>query len=866
MNERGSRYHRPASQDDDPWRHHRSQSQPMTTIAPADNPYDFDFAGGNGRAMDHRHYRSSDWDSRDISYDGHSYSQQIRSSDYAYAAAAAAHTREIDNNYFHRHGQFPSIERVAHTPINRDNANHRNDNVIRTKIGRATKHRAKHDLPGPAGAWFRQQKQKRATKRQQNHDVTNKNMKMAIVSLSNKSTVLNNENSKEIDTTITAQPLACTSHSAQNIDNEVRGRREEQIIRQPLRILTIDREDDADSPSVSSPNNGGDGYHSKRQQQQSLFHDHSSDLHECNAWNVMCKTLDRVVPPLHHVLSSFSFSCSSSCREMKKCDREPTDTSSSAYSSVATYYKNILRTNIPHDYALICEVHEGKYDVCHCFKSALHAEGGAVLHTDDLRIPLLVGYVASVQCHAHSDWTALLVDEMYSVGTNGKGGGGFRNSSSANTTRGIVCWIEERLVKQYPNYIRPGAVWMLEGAKLALFTSACEEEDDDNSDDNNNDICGNGNTNNITGSDTSPSTDNARRRAGVNSIDRMILAGESSLVYAWTPEEVFTDADFVVLTEKRFNLGLPHEVEERLIGMVEKGQCRDANDDLRNNRTVEIKAVGISLGQSGHMNTLQPAELVNDHSSHANKTVDVRSHKETNSESSGDELFVLMQVSRKDVAQCEVQGKGIDLNEDDHGSLKIAQAKQPLLLPSPSATTAEEITLLPRPTIHGKARPVTSESISSMPPDHDDISPVHPVGKDTDPKNSNDEARHPEFKLNNFVNDGKMDTTSCMSIEIAQTPIAKHGTNLQREIYTGNDSFDDMLDEAVTPCGTNHCRDHPSLPVQKTTDTPSQSPFANKMNTHINYVASNAPGDCGATLLFDSLDGDDLDCLSEEDD
>ncbi len=844
MNERGSKYNPP-----DPWRHHRSQS-PMT----------------------------SDWDSRDIRYDGHSYAQQIRSSDYAHAAAAAAHTREIDNN-FHSHGQFPSIGRAAPIPINSDNANRRNNHVIPTKIGRAAKHRAKHDLPGPAGAWFRQQKQKRATKRQQKHDAT----KMAVISLSDKSKVLNNEKSREDDTAFIAQPLACTSSSAQNIDNAVGERRGEKLITQPLGILTPDPlQQQQQQQSHSSPGKaiGEDEIDSpsKRQQQQLSFHDHSSDLHECNAWNVMCKTLDRVVPPLHHVLSSFSFSCSSSssslCREMEKCDRGPTraSSSSSAYSSVATYYKNILRTNIPDNYALICEVHGGKYDVCHCFNSALHAERGAVLHTDDLRIPLLVGYVASVQCHAHSDWTALLVDEMYSVGTNGKGGGGKR-SSSTNATRGIVCWIEERLVKQHPNYIRPGAVWMLEGAKLALFTSACEEEDDDDCDDNNNDIYGNGNANTITGSDTSPSTDNARRR-GVNSIDRMILAGESSLVYAWTPEESFTDADFVVLTEKRFNLGLPHEVEEGLIGMVEKGRCRDVNDDLRNNRAVEIKAVGSSLGQSGHVNTFQPAELVNDHSSHAIKTLDVRSRSEStasheiNSKSSGDELLMLMQVSHKDVAQCEDQGQGIDLNEDDHGSLKIAQAKEPLLPPSPSATTAEEIILLPRPTIHGKARPVTSESISSIPPDHDDVSSVHQVGKDTDLENSNDEARLPEPKLNNSINDGKMNTTYCNSTEIAQTPIANHGSNVQLEICTGNDSFDDMLDEefAVTPCGTNQCKDGPSIPVQTTNDTPPHPPFANKMNTNINYVASNVPGTCGASLLFDSLDGDDLDCLSEEDD
>jgi hypothetical protein len=84
---------------------------------------------------------------------------------------------------------------------------------------------------------------------------------------------------------------------------------------------------------------------------------------------------------------------------------------------------------------------------------------------------------------------------------------------------------------------------MLEGVKLALFTSASEDDDEDEND------CDGGNdgshysnstmnrTTTATGTDISPSTDNARRRGGTNNIDRMILTGESTMMYAWTPEE-----------------------------------------------------------------------------------------------------------------------------------------------------------------------------------------------------------------------------------------------------------------------------------------------------------------------------------------
>ena len=217
---------------------------------------------------------------------------------------------------------------------------------------------------------------------------------------------------------------------------------------------------------------------------------------------LVCSTRDRVVPPSYLMRSVH-----------------------------INVYKSLLRRRLQDNFALIHEIHEGLYDTNHL---------SADLHKSDLSLPLLVGYVHSVQCHAHSDWTALLVDEMHSVvGTNGP----------AVCNRGVLCWLEERLVKQHAQWIRPGAVWLLEGANLALFPTNVdggEEEEQEQQIDTNA-------TNGQQSSDTNLANANSN-------IDRMILVGESSLVFAWTPEEAssaFTNDELVPLNDRRNNIRMP---------------------------------------------------------------------------------------------------------------------------------------------------------------------------------------------------------------------------------------------------------------------------------------------------------------------
>lgn len=342
---------------------------------------------------------------------------------------------------------------------------------------RAAKRRYRHDLPGPAGAWFQQHKQKNKRK-------------------------YNTDKIKEVDAEAKSAENDTPSKDAKKTDK------------------------------VSAQHN------------VQLYKDYSSQLHDCNAWNLMCLTHERIVPKF----SSFS--------NMIDEDKD----------SAASLYKNLLRNVVPRNHSLIHEIHSGQYDVHHLSPS---------IHTNDLSIPLLFGYVASISCHTHSDWTAVLVDESFSCG------GG----------RGVTCWLEEKLVKRHPGWIRPGVVWMLDRAKLALFASQ-EESDDDSNDIND------GKTN-----DTSPSTEAAR---GGKAIDRMICVGEASLVYAWTPEEAsqfFTDDQFTTLLERRCNIDLETGAE------ITKGQGHANDHDLIErvpiterldfNRDEHVRTIGDSKKKTG---------------------------------------------------------------------------------------------------------------------------------------------------------------------------------------------------------------------------------------------------------------------------
>ena len=458
------------------------------------------------------------------------------------------------------------------------NNNGTNGNNINTANNstrkRAAKRRVKHDLPGPAGNWFRTQNntKRKQKKRSKSAAALLVDKKKGAVMVKKEKGLQKNDNSgggKDQSINNVDQ-----NNGSNNDTSDVHNNTQQSQQQQTQQIEdTEDNEDGIKSdPENIKPDPDDDTYgggnKKQQQQQKQLFHDHSSHLHESSTWNTMCTTLSRIVPPSNLLLSS----------------------NTNAFST----YKHLLRSNIPkEEYALIYEIHEGLYDTNHVGPNSLETSDEGIIEGDnvDLLIPkTLVGYVASIQCHAHSDWTAVLVDEMHSVSncsTSGSSGAnGNESGSNNNIGKGIICWIEERIVKQHAAWIRPGAVWMLEGAKLALFASTIndDEEDVEQYDDSGNI------SNNTSGNmDVSQSTDNARSGT---SIDRMILVGEESLVYAWTPEEAastFSHEEFVALTERRLNLSLPEGCCDD-DGIVNVGDYEeDGDDDLNDVVVVEKK-------------------------------------------------------------------------------------------------------------------------------------------------------------------------------------------------------------------------------------------------------------------------------------
>ena len=461
---------------------------------------------------------------------------------------------------------------------------------------RAAKRRVRHDLPGPVGSWFRSRRRHGAAA------ATTISTTSSMAAAEAKSN--NNNNATSTLSSTKADGEVVRDGSRRGVDDGSAGRGE----RRPAVVASSSSIAEAGSSSSSSPPSKkaiaeGDGIvvnvvvvdadspeqqpsagtgGGKRPRQSTAFHDqHASDLHECNAWNMMCTALDRNVPRFAELSSSRGVGGGGgSGKRRMSCET----------------YGDVLRRNVADDYALVHEIHEGRYDIVNRCDGGDGGGGGggassssSLVDGGELTLPLLVGYVAHVHCHAHSDWTVVLVDEMHGYGissvgdddndnneTDDDGGGGIVGGGRGGGGGGVVCWIEESLVKKHPNWVRPGCVWMMEGARLALFASdalSCDEHDDEKGE---HPLIAAG-----TGTDVSPSTENAR---GGGNIDRMILVGEYCLVYAWTPEEAtsgYVHDEYVKLTERRANLDLPFEAKKEggVIELIDEGDEEIGGDD-----------------------------------------------------------------------------------------------------------------------------------------------------------------------------------------------------------------------------------------------------------------------------------------------
>jgi len=778
-----------------------------------------------------------------------------------------------------------------------------NNNNNNNNNRKAKKRRVRHDLPGPAGSYFRRRRPQKVPPP--------------------KTEVADDDDGRS---------SATRRHQSRSL-----------AIVESSSPASMSKNNDPDS---SPPHESSSERRSSQQQQQrqrQAFHDHTSDLHECNAWNMMCVTLDRIVPrPEYDTATITTTLLSSSHGGM-----------SSSSSSSSSYYKDILRTNVTNEYALIHEIHEGKYDiVTDCGGSG----GGNIIDnvekttSRELRLPLLVGYVAAVHCHDHSDWTALLVDEMHgadaaaaAANTNSNDG---RSSSSSG--KGVVCWIEEKLVKRHPNWVRPGCVWCIEGAKLALFASSdntsCDDDggeiiDDDGNSKETSSSCTRDDANavldmssSVGTDDISPSTESAR---GGGQIDRMILVGEYCMVYAWTPEEAssasFGHDEFINLMERRLGIGLP----DKKMSSIEL--IDDGDDDgaciLGRTETTNHSAVAEGVGDTGSRNhnidsslnefehtsnelesdlslsipvtaidrsfaaattkSIEPTEQCNDHVEASTSLLPLvhnvlsRPHGETASIPSPrhcDDGNDESKFCDKTIVTEELPA----VQSTDCAEARCNEEKQMIENVGKSARDNVDLLRVTPPRGVSSSTPTTTgaerNSGSCRPPDHVNANAPRPVSCETAASNIchntiNDNQNQQQCKnapselkiIDSFDSDDALDdellmldTTSSAAVQAQSSCSTPKAPRQQLRIDTG-DSFDYMLDEDDDSSfpgamGSNDntihaVRNQQGLikPTGNCPDGETKSPS----NRTLPVLT------CGASL-FDSLDGDDLDFLNED--
>lgn len=326
---------------------------------------------------------------------------------------------------------------------------------------RAKKHRKRHILPGPAG--LRQQGQ--------GHDRDQGNGGG------------NNSNSSDKENP--------HNHGDHQHDRNSTGSR---------------RDDDYDDgPDSNSP---------KKKKRQSLQDDDPAENDDNDSqmmnhehvqiWDSMCLCLDRILPP------PTSSATSRGRRALHNSNNNPI---------------HIIRQALPREYTLLSELSSSNYPL--------------------LKIPKIVVQIRTIHSHGHCDYTVELVDESTRIivmlmmqdhqrrqSTKGRYGnnhghhdgmtmesGTSGSSSQAVGSRGVaIGWLSQSIIRNHPEWIRPGTVFLCHNVSLAVFKA--EEYEDD-----------------------------------CDAVDQMLVLNEENIVYAWTKESIddVKNEQYLRLLERRMD-------------------------------------------------------------------------------------------------------------------------------------------------------------------------------------------------------------------------------------------------------------------------------------------------------------------------
>eukprot|EP00559_Dactyliosolen_fragilissimus_P008589 CAMPEP_0184872474 /NCGR_PEP_ID=MMETSP0580-20130426/41309_1 /TAXON_ID=1118495 /ORGANISM="Dactyliosolen fragilissimus" /LENGTH=1055 /DNA_ID=CAMNT_0027375275 /DNA_START=248 /DNA_END=3415 /DNA_ORIENTATION=- len=419
-----------------------------------------------------------------------------------------------------------------------------NQEVKGRRSKRAKKHRKRHIIPGPAGVWYRRHRN------HDNHKVRN-NVKPELENLKKKPTSKSSSPNSVCEETFIEKGL-----NRDNPKHDNQGDSSNPTMPQFESKLGLENDGQLDgtNPDDLAVSSSTTNPEKKRKQIETEVEDdellgsqehHKSHAYQqqTDAWDAMCVDLERYIPDRHLFLDPLPSS---------------------------RLYRRLVRSRVSPDFLLLHEIIDGTLEQQKHIQSGTsngYHKGDAPFDDNPFRIPLIVFRIESVHRHGHCDWTADLSDEC--SGSNddifpllypNKSGNVDQSyfgevNDSGNIIRGqkIKAWIQEKLVKDHPEWVRPGVVLMCKNLTIAAFPSRLEDDQDiefESMTDYEENIAIN------TAKYNGHETENRRISEGGagTRVEVMLLIGERSVIYSWTPEDAaegLTNQMFLELMKKR---------------------------------------------------------------------------------------------------------------------------------------------------------------------------------------------------------------------------------------------------------------------------------------------------------------------------
>ena len=318
---------------------------------------------------------------------------------------------------------------------------------------------------------------------------------------------------------------------------------------------------DNDNDSNGNGNDGDHGtngtdddcHHKKRQREHNHDdHDHGEDqehdpemIHEhVQIWDAMCLSLDRILPSINSINAHGSNN-----------NRTRTQTQTSNPSS-------LIRKALSSEYTLLSDLS----------------------YLPLLKIPRIAVQIRTIHSHGHCDYTVELTDESVLCQSHSHGHG---HGHGRGGHKMAIGWLSQSIIRNHPEWIRPGTVFLCHGVSLAVFKGGDHD--------------GNGN----------------------GSVDRMLVLNEENIAYAWTKESIgeVKNDQYLRLLERRADvqeryLAAQEVIEDDLDFEFEDLSEHGGDGDCRNDAN-DVNAEGGQVQQS--QSRLQRDQLTQQSSKEANE-------------------------------------------------------------------------------------------------------------------------------------------------------------------------------------------------------------------------------------------------------